>query len=127
MKAIDVIKTELACVQRDCCRVENQCAKCDLVLPVEEIISAYEKCITVLSEYEELKKENTDLKKALKGKKCNCMIYLNFKDLEKELTKSKKYIRELLDFIKAKENGDGRTPTPYFYEEYEKFLKEIEK
>jgi hypothetical protein len=47
-------------------------------------------------------------------------------ELEVQLTKSKKYIRELLDFIKAKENGDGRIPTPYFYEEYEKFLEKIE-
>lgn len=47
-------------------------------------------------------------------------------ELEVQLTKSKKYIRKLLDWIKSKENGDGRIPTPYFYEEYEKFLKEIE-
>ena len=65
MNAIDVIKTELTCVQRDCCRIENQCAKCDLVLPVEEIISAYRKCISLLEheeQIEELEKENAELK-----------------------------------------------------------------
>ena len=56
MNAIDVIKTELACVQRDCCRVENQCAKCDLVLPVEEIISAYKKCISLLEHEAQIEK-----------------------------------------------------------------------
>ena len=66
MNAIDVIKTELACVQRDCCRVENQCAKCDLVLPVEEIISAYRKCINLLLGHEELKKENAELELKIK-------------------------------------------------------------
>lgn len=57
MNAIDVIKTELACVQRDCCRIENQCAKCDLVLPVEEIISAYRKCISLLEHEEQIAEE----------------------------------------------------------------------
>ena len=37
----------------------------------------------------ELEKENAELKEALKGKVCNCMTYLNFKDLEKECAKQK--------------------------------------
>ena len=75
MNAIDVIKTELACVQRDCCRVENQCAKCDLVLPVEEIISAYEKCITLLSEHEKLENKIADIK-------ANCDLAIEGRDVK---------------------------------------------
>lgn len=45
---IEVIKNELMCVQRNCCRVENECAKCDLVLPLEDIVFAYKHCIELL-------------------------------------------------------------------------------
>lgn len=47
-----------------------------------------------------LKKENAELKDALKGKKCNCMTYLNFKDLEKELIKAKEILGNLFEIIK---------------------------
>ena len=38
-------------------------------------------------------RENSELKEALKGKRCNCMTYLNFKDLEKQLTKAKELLK----------------------------------
>ena len=44
----------------------------------------------------ELQKENAELKEELKGKRCNCMTYLNFKDLEKQLTKAKEIIHKTL-------------------------------
>lgn len=47
----------------------------------------------------ELEKENAELKEALKGKVCNCMTYLNFKDLEKECAKAKVFIRSLKSLI----------------------------
>ena len=43
----------------------------------------------------ELQKENAELKEELKGKRCNCMTYLNFKDLEKQLTKAKEIIHKV--------------------------------
>jgi predicted RNase H-like nuclease (RuvC/YqgF family) len=49
-----------------------------------------------IEQVERLKKENAELKEALKGKRCNCMTYLNFKDLERQLTKAKEIIRDLL-------------------------------
>lgn len=52
----EVIETELKCVQRDCCRLENECAKCDLVLPKEEIVNAYNEALKLEEENEELKK-----------------------------------------------------------------------
>ena len=58
----EVIETELKCVQRDCCRLENECAKCDLVLPKEEIINAYNEALKLKEENKKLKKENTELK-----------------------------------------------------------------
>ena len=74
----------------------------------------------------ELEKENEKLDKQIDTmlEDCKRCVYRKTSD---QLTQAKKYIRQLLDFIKAKENGDGRHPTPYFYEEYEQFLKEIEK
>ena len=45
----------------------------------------------------ELEKENAELKEALKGKVCNCMTYLNFKDLEKECAKAKDILQRLME------------------------------
>ena len=42
----------------------------------------------------DLEKENTELKETLKGKRCNCMTYLNFKDLEREIAELKKQLVE---------------------------------
>lgn len=60
MTVKEVIENELKCVQRDCCRLENECAKCDLVLPKEEIINAYNKAL-------KLETENAELKDKLKN------------------------------------------------------------
>ena len=51
----EVIENELKCVQRNCCRLENECAKCDLVLPKEEIINAYNDALKLEKENKELK------------------------------------------------------------------------
>ena len=94
MNAIDVIKTELACVQRDCCRVENQCAKCDLVLPVEEIISAYKKCISVLLEHEELENKIADIE-------ANCDLAIEGRDVKiMELEKDYKVLQTSYNILK---------------------------
>lgn len=61
----EVIENELKCVQRDCCRLENECAKCDLVLPKEEIINAYNKALKLEKENEELKEQNSKTKEFL--------------------------------------------------------------
>lgn len=72
MTVEEVIENELKCVQRDCCRLENECAKCDLVLPKEEIINAYNNALR-------LEKENAELKKQIEKMKCcqNCRKFNN--------------------------------------------------
>ena len=52
MTDLEVIQNELKCVQRDCCRLENECAKCDLVLPKEEIVRVYTHIIDMLNKSE---------------------------------------------------------------------------
>ena len=73
----------------------------------------------------DLESENAELKDALKGKRCNCMTYLNFKDLEKELTKAKEHINTLIScLIDWVQEGDK----DYCHiADAEQFLKEIEK
>lgn len=124
MNAIDVIKTELACVQRDCCRVENQCAKCDLVLPVEEIISAYRKCINLLLGHEELKKENAELKEKYVQNICDCDICDTY--CNSQLIKAKEIIRDFLSV--AVDYIDKEDKNYSFIAEAEQFLNyEVEK
>lgn len=79
-------------------------------------------------ENEQLNKENGELEGFLEDEKMEYYELENFKNNEiKELkNKCKKIIQELIDFIKSKENGDGRHPTPLFYKSYEDFLKELE-
>ena len=75
-------------------------------------------------EIERLQKENAELKDALKGKRCNCMTYLNFKDLEKELTKAEEIIRTLL---LVADNKVSQMEFQLCVADAEQFLKEIEK
>ena len=78
----------------------------------------------IAEETKELQKENAELKEALKGKRCSCMTYLNFKDLEKQLTKAKEIIRTFLGFAEA----FGYSPSmDKFITEAEQFLSEVEK
>ena len=58
----------------------------------------------------DLKKENAELKEELKGKRCNCMTYLNFKDLEKQLTKAKEFLAKWVELSKPKLEGYPITP-----------------
>ena len=90
----EVIETELKCVQRDCCRLENECAKCDLVLPKEEIVNAYNEALKLEEENEKLKKCIERLKKQIKimrncencrfayDKEHDCMLCENMEDWE---------------------------------------------
>lgn len=55
MKFEEVIENELKCVQRDCCRVENECAKCDLVLPQSEITTAFNEALKLNESLREAK------------------------------------------------------------------------
>lgn len=50
MTDLELMENELKCVQRDCCRLENECAKCDLVLPQEVIENGYKSIIKKLKE-----------------------------------------------------------------------------
>lgn len=48
-QAINVLETEKKCVLRDSCE-RSECASCDLVMPIEQILSAYDMAISVLQE-----------------------------------------------------------------------------
>lgn len=86
----EVIETELKCVQRDCCRLENECAKCDLVLPKEEIVNAYNEALKLEEEnkiakmqsnlYFELIERIRELKAQIEKMKCcgNCKFLPRF-------------------------------------------------
>lgn len=50
-EAIEVIKTEKKCVLRNIRGCDRDCAKCDLVLPDEEILTAYDMAIRSLSHH----------------------------------------------------------------------------
>lgn len=54
MTTIEVMRTELQCVQRDC---DRNCGRCDLVLPLEEIVRAYNDAISVLERTEEMQEQ----------------------------------------------------------------------
>lgn len=94
MNMEEVIENELKCVQRNCCRLENECAKCDLVLPIEEIINAYNEALRI-------KKENIKLKSRDCWKSCEYaspkaeLIEQHIKDVQ-NLTRAKEIINELL-------------------------------
>lgn len=48
---------------------------------------------------EQLEKENAELKESLRdNKKCHCMVYLNYKGLESNLTKAKDLLKTVLDW-----------------------------
>lgn len=47
-RAIKVIQTEKKCVLRNIRGCDRECDKCDLVLPEEEILTAYEMAIEAL-------------------------------------------------------------------------------
>ena len=49
-EAIEVIKTEKKCVLRNIRGCDRDCAHCDLVLPEEAILTAYDMAIMVLTE-----------------------------------------------------------------------------
>ena len=79
----------------------------------------------VAEETKQLEKENAELKDALKGKRCNCMTYLNFKDLEKQLTKAKEIIKNLL-FLHNDKFGSTRLEWRCnVVAEAEQFLSEV--
>lgn len=50
-KAIEVIKTERRCVLRNIRGCDRDCGKCDLVLPDEDILTAYDMAIRALSHH----------------------------------------------------------------------------
>ena len=102
----EVIETELKCVQRDCCRLENECAKCDLVLPKEEIVNAYNEALKLEeenkiakmqdNEIEQLKKQNKELKEELTKKTdTNHSLVEQMADLESENAELKAQIEKM--------------------------------
>ncbi len=50
-EAIDVIKTEKKCVLRNMRGCTRDCAHCDLVLPEDDILLAYDMAIRALSHH----------------------------------------------------------------------------
>lgn len=139
MTVREVIENELKCVQRDCCRLENECAKCDLVLPKEEIINAYNKALKLEKENEELKKQveqkrhlaDVRLEQSLENyklfsdeRKARIDVDIALEDMTDNLTKAKEHIRTLIScLINWVQEGDK----DYCYiTDAEQFLKECE-
>ena len=56
----------------------------------------------------DLEKGNAELKEALKGKRCNCMTYLNFKDLEDELDRADKLLQRVIEWSEWQGSGCPR-------------------
>lgn len=50
-RAIEIIQTEKKCVQRNIRGCDRDCAKCDLVLTDEEILTSYDMAIRALSHH----------------------------------------------------------------------------
>ena len=65
---------------------------------IDQIVEANAESLADIQD--KLAKANAELKEALKGKRCNCMTYLNFKDLEKENAELKKQLGNLYEIIK---------------------------
>jgi hypothetical protein len=47
-RAVEVIRTEKKCVLRNIRGCSRECEKCDLVLPDEEILQAYDMAVSAL-------------------------------------------------------------------------------
>lgn len=95
MTVEEVIENELKCVQRDCCRLENECAKCDLVLPKEEIINAYNKALKLEIENVELKDKLNNISKVAEVRLANWQKY------EQENAELKKKVSYLEDNLRV--------------------------
>ena len=94
----EVIENELKCVQRDCCRLENECAKCDLVLPKEEIVNAYNEALKLQQEIAELKEEMKAKQVVLNDFKSRVETVTDrFDKKSSQLTKAKEIVRDLLN------------------------------
>ena len=48
MTTVEVLKTERECVKRNVAGCDRQCEKCDLVLPTEVVLEAYDTAIREL-------------------------------------------------------------------------------
>lgn len=59
-KVVKTLQNEMACVIRaDQKRCDRDCAKCDLVMPVEQIVEAYATAINAVEVIKEIKKTIT--------------------------------------------------------------------
>lgn len=56
LEAVEIIKTEKKCVLRNMRGCNRDCAKCDLVLPEESILLAYDMAIKALNDEEDDRK-----------------------------------------------------------------------
>ena len=98
--------------------IEDFCRKELRTYPQHDEIMEYFKHIA------ELEKENAELKEALKGKRCNCMTYFNFKDLEKECDKAKEIIKK---FLLWENDWHDKTESKYeLLKQAEQFIKDSE-
>ena len=95
---------------------------CGACFPMYHTLSRFEKMwfSAIQKDVADLEKENAELKEALKNDKvCKCSHYFNFKDLEKQLTKAKVALRNVIDYL-----GQFCSDYPDCVIEAEKILKE---
>ena len=102
---------------------EHQCNRLNNYIHTDEYLTA-----EVVKVVREIVEEATkELQEALKGKRCNCMTYFNFKDLEKQLTKAKEILAKLLEEEKNnmywEMNGSDKSSYYEVRKQAEQFLK----
>ena len=91
-EAINVLENEKKCVLRDSCE-RSECASCDLVMPIERILYAYDIAIAALREQEEREKRYNS------EKRIKLDINNLFRQIEDVISNSRSKI--------ARENGFG--------------------
>ena len=53
MKTSEVLRNEYECVKRNIAGCDRRCGECELVLPDDVILHAYEECIAVMEQVED--------------------------------------------------------------------------
>lgn len=54
MRSVDVLRNEYECVKRNIAGCDRRCGECELVLPDDVILHAYEECIAVMEKLTDL-------------------------------------------------------------------------
>lgn len=86
-KALEVMLTEKCCVERqeDASKCDRRCGECDLLLPTEEVLQAYDFVINMLTEKKRPKGEWKVIGRNVPNNiwhvfcpKCNCDMFTEF-------------------------------------------------